>query len=480
MTSSSKPGRRPLVPVVSMALIALVVAACDEEGDADGAQDRFRSEVGPVPETPQRPGDAQAGYRALVNEPYVSCGMPYSAYRRLTPETDPADLLPGREGRNAELPYHLTAHTNADGVEVVSSNCLLCHAAHFDGELVVGLGNEFLDFTTDPRALVNQLGAYVRGEGDTAAWQHWADRVEGIAPYVQTSTVGANPATNLTWALMAHRDPATLAWSSEPLLEPPPREPLPVSVPPWWRMQKKHAMFYTTIGRGDHGRFMLLAAMLCADTVEEAEAADSYAADIRAFIASLEPPEYPFPIDAALAEEGRQVFEATCSSCHGTYGEAPSYPNLVVALDVVGTDPAYATAATDGSRDRFYEWAARSPYGDDVRLAPAEGYIAPPLDGVWATAPYLHNGSVPDIRSLLDSRLRPTFWRHEQPRDYDATILGWRYERLEHGKDQAADREERARIYDTTRPGYGNGGHLFGDGLTDAERDAVIEYLKTL
>jgi hypothetical protein len=115
-----------------------------------------------------------------------------------------------------------------------------------------------------------------------------------------------------------------------------------------------------------------------------------------------------------------------------------------------------------------------------VELAPAEGYIAPPLDGVWATAPYLHNGSVPDIRSLLDSRLRPRFWRHEQPREYDTTILGWRYERLEHGKDGAADREERARIYDTTRPGYGNGGHLFGDGLTDAERDAVIEYLKTL
>ena len=32
---------------------------------------------------------------------------------------------------------------------MVASNCLLCHAARFDGELVVGLGNEFLDFTDD-------------------------------------------------------------------------------------------------------------------------------------------------------------------------------------------------------------------------------------------------------------------------------------------------------------------------------------------
>ena len=56
-------------------------------------------------------------------------------------------------------------------------------------------------------------------------------------------------------------------------------------------MKKKHAMFYTTLGRGDHARFMIFASMLCADSVEEAEAADAYSPDIRAFIASLEPPE---------------------------------------------------------------------------------------------------------------------------------------------------------------------------------------------
>jgi mono/diheme cytochrome c family protein len=466
--------------LIALPALVLTLAACDGESDRGDASGRFRSSTGPVPETPQRAGDAAAGYQALVNEPYVSCGMPYSAFRRLTPETDPADLLPGREGRNAELPYHLTAHTNADGVEIVSSNCLLCHASRVNDELVVGLGNEFLDFTADPRGLVNQVGAYVRGEAETAAWQHWADRVEGIAPYVQTSTVGVNPATNLTWALIAHRDPATLTWSAEPVLDPPPREPLPVSVPPWWRMQNKHAMFYTTIGRGDHSRFMMLASMLCADTVEEVEAVDGYAADIRAFIASLKPPEYPFAIDAELAENGRGVFEANCSACHGTYGEEASYPNLVVALDVVGTEPAYAAAATDGGLDRFYDWVERSPYGEDVELAPAEGYIAPPLGGVWATAPYLHNGSVPDIRSLLDSRRRARFWRHEHPREYDPTILGWRYQRLEHGKDEAAGRDERTRTYDTELPGYGNDGHLFGDGLTAGEREAVIEYLKTL
>jgi mono/diheme cytochrome c family protein len=472
---------RSLPALALAALTAIWPAGCDGESDDARSAERFRSPTGPVEATPQRPGGAGAGYRALVNAPYVSCGIPFEAYRRLSPDTDPGDLLPGREGRNAELPYDLTAHVNADGVEVVSSNCLTCHAARFDGELIVGLGNEFLDFTRDPRAAVNAAGAYVRGEKETAAWQRWADRIEGIAPYIRTATVGVNPATNLTWALMAHRDPETLAWSDAPLLEPPPTAPLPVSVPPWWRMSKKHAMFYTGLGRGDHARFMILASLLCADSVEEVGAVDAYAPDIRAFIASLEPPDYPFPIDAAVAARGAAVFDERCSGCHGSYGGDGSYPNLVVPLETVGTDPAYARAATDGSDDRFYEWAERSYYGDSVQLAPAAGYIAPPLDGVWATAPYLHNGSVPDVRSLLDSETRPRFWRHlTDPRRYDPAVLGWGYERLDQGQAAASDPDAKARIYDTTLPGYGNGGHLFGDDLSDAERAAVIEYLKTL
>jgi len=473
--------KRSILPVALAATLTVFLAACDDGSDADPGRDRFRSDTGPVPATPQRPGDAAAGYHALVNEPYVGCGPPYRAYRRVAPETDPDDLLPGREGRNAELPYALTAHVNADGVEVVSSNCLYCHAARFDGELVVGLGNEFLDFTGDPRRVVNEVGAYVRGEAQTAAWQKWAERIEGIAPYTQTETVGVNPATNLTWALMAHRDPETLAWSATPLIDPPPREPLPVSVPPWWRMKKKHAMFYTTLGRGDHARFMILASMLCADSVEEARAVDAYAPDIRAFIASLEPPEYPFPIDASLARRGEKAFEENCTRCHGTYGDNSSYPNLVIPLDVVGTDPEYALAATDGRRDRFYEWTSRSFYGELVRTAPARGYIAPPLDGVWATAPYLHNGSIPDVRSLLDSRLRPRFWRHlDDPREFDPDTLGWRHERLAHAESAEDTQPTSGRVYDTTATGYGNGGHTYGDDLTDEERRAIIEYLKTL
>ncbi len=477
--------RRPTIAALGLLGAAAIAGAVwlsqrpDDTASFDPAQ--FRSPTGPVPAAAQRPGDPEAGRRALLNAPYVSCGIPYGAYSRLAPETDPDELIPEREGRNAELPYRLTSHVNADGVEIVANNCLTCHAESIGGETVIGLGNAFGDFTTDPNRLVLQVGNYVSGAAETRAWQHWADRIEGIAPYTRTRTVGANPAPNLTWALMSHLDPETLEWSKTPLIDPPPEDPLPISVPPWWGMRKKNAMFYTSVGRGDHARFMLLASMLCVGSPEEVAEIDSYAPDIRAYIASLEAPAYPYPIDTALAARGETVYRDACAACHGSYGDEESFPNLTFAADRIGTDPAYANAATDGSRDRFFAWLVRSPYGDIHSAAPVAGYIAPPLDGVWATAPYLHNGSVPSLAALLDSGSRPKYWRlRTDPRRYDPEALGWDYDPLDHGQDAETAPDARRRIYDTTLPGYGNGGHTYSDRLDDAARAALLEYLKTL
>ncbi len=462
--------------------LALPLAACRAQpGDVKEPAATFTSPLGFVPVEPQRPGSAAAGYDALVNKAYVTCGIPYAAYRKTAPAAAPARRLPGRTGRNADLPYSLTAHQTQAGVELVTPNCLGCHAAYVGGELIVGLGNESMDFTQDARAAAEAAGIHVVGEAETAEWRKWADRIDAIAPYIRTDTVGVNPAVNLTWALFAHRDPETLAWSSTPLLDPPPTQPLPVSVPPWWRMRKKNAMFYTAAGRGDHARLMMLASTLCTDTVEEARSIDSYAPDIRAFISSIEPPTYPFEIDRTLADRGRDVYVQHCSRCHGTYGGNPTYPNLAIGLDVVGTDPALALTAVSGSEAPFLGWMQRSFYGERSRLAPAPGYVAPPLDGIWATAPYLHNASVPTLETLLNSAARPTYWlRSFESSDYDARAVGWKHTGLSHGKSGAGDPRERARIYDTTLPGYGNEGHVFGDVLTDAERAVILEYLKTL
>ncbi|WP_201276218.1 c-type cytochrome [Methylotetracoccus oryzae] len=460
----------------SIMAVVLLLSACAPEEPAVRT-----SPTGTVPATPQRAGNPDQGYRALVNEAYISCGMPTAAWRKTLGPAPPEQRLPGRVPGNEELPYSLTRHRTPAGADLVVSNCLACHASFFNGQLVIGLGNENLDFTEDVSARAEAAGAYVEAEADVAEWKRWVAVLRATAPYTTTDTVGVNPAISATLALLAHRDSKTLAWSDTPLMAPPPPTPAATSVPPWWRMGKKHAMFYNTEGRGDQARIMMLGALLCADDVATVKAIDAYAPDIRAYLVSLKPPQWPFGVEGKLVERGRTVFERTCAACHGTYGASPTYPNLVVDLATIGTDPAMARFAAGGEGDRFSRWFNGSYYGEMAESAPAMGYIAPPLDGVWATAPYLHNGSVPTLELLLDSPRRPAYWtRSFDSKDYDPATLGWRFRALPQGKAGVDQREERKRIYDTTLPGYSNAGHTFGDALTADERRAVLEYLKTL
>jgi mono/diheme cytochrome c family protein len=475
IAASGRGGRRAL-----LCLVVLMLTACDGGRSVTVT----KAEPGPIPAAPQRPGDPQAGRDALLNRAVVTCGLPLTAYAASTGAPAPEYELPGRRGRNAELPYALTAFTDHNGVELVTSNCLGCHAAPLNGELVVGLGNERLDFSADPVMAVERAGAFVEDGPEADAWRHWADRISAIAPWTTTDTIGANPAQAITLALMAHRDPETLAWSDEPLLPLPAQEVLPVSVPPLWNVDKKHAMFYNGEGRGDHVGYMMLASTTCTDSVAEARAIDAWFTDVRAYLATLEAPAYPYPIDAELAAEGETLFKAECSECHGRYGRIERYPNELIALDEVETDPAMAEAAYRHA-DRFARWFNASFYGRNAETQPALGYVAPPLDGIWATAPYLHNGSVPTLAALLHSAERPTYWRFARPGpdddpQYDQQALGWRVEVLEQGRDKRGRLEEQKWIYDTTRPGYSNQGHAFGDLLNDAERQALLEYLKTL
>jgi mono/diheme cytochrome c family protein len=465
-------------------LIASLLTGCDA-GDRGEPGTGGKSEVGPIPSYPQRPGDPEKGHDALRNRAVTTCGLPYGAYvkARGVAVRDPGPQLSGRAGRNAELPYGLTAYTAPSGVELVTTNCLICHAATIEGQLILGLGNAFLDLTRDPLLVLESMGPLVAGRLQTAEWRRWSDRIAILADYLRTDTAGVNSADNLTLALMAHRDPETLAWSDRPLIEPPPGRPLPLGVPPWWNMRKKHAMFYNGAGRGDQARLLMHASTICTDSVPEALAMDDWLVDVRAYLATLAPPRYPHPIDRPLAERGYSLFRARCRTCHGTYGDDWRYPNKLIALGKVGTDPALARAGF-WDRDRFVDWFQRSFYGELAAVSPGLGYVAPPLDGIWATAPYLHNDSVPTLAALLESPARPRYWELARSDAglplYDQEGVGWRYLRLSEGKSGARSWEARHRVYDTTQKGYGNGGHAFGDALDPQERRALIEYLKTL
>ncbi|HLL04292.1 MAG TPA: hypothetical protein VK539_27150 [Myxococcaceae bacterium] len=456
-------------PLLWMGLLALVVGATPA-----------RPERVAIPAAPQRSGDAKAGYDALVNGGYVSCGVPWSIYRLGFGAAPANRRLPGRRGRNETLSYDVTALKTPRGVEVVTANCLGCHATPNADGVLIGLGNSVLDLTEDFSTYATVAGLLVNDADEMAEWWRWSGRVRAVGPYTRPDTIGVNPADNLAAVLAAHRDPLTLEWSDEPLLPLPPREPVPADVPAWWLLRKKHAMFHTGIGRGDHARLMMSASMLCTDSVQEAQRIDSYFDDVRAYLTTLKPPRYPHPINRELADAGKDVFEAHCSECHGTYGAKESYPNLIIPVEEVGTDPLlWQSTAREGVP--MVDWFNRSFYGQTAQLVPGPGYVAPPLDGVWATAPYLHNGSVPTIEALLDSPKRPTYWRRSFTRQQlDTVALGWKHQVLSKGKAAQPEEHLRKRIYDTTLPGYSNSGHTFGDALSDEQRRAVLEYLKTL
>ncbi|WAS94741.1 hypothetical protein [Nannocystis punicea] len=440
-----------------------------------------------IPEEPQKDGDPALGYEALLTRGYVSCGVPWALWPLVKPIVGVwADRppLPGRTGKNAEVPYHWNVHTK-NGADIVSQNCLQCHAGSFNGQLIVGLGTADFDFTDDISQMLQNVWIPDIPIPGLEEFTRFLNRTKALGPETVMRTVGTNPAEMIAVTLVAHRDKDTLEWFDE-LQYPLPDMTVASDPPPWWRAKKKHALFYNGMARGDHRGTMMLASALCTDSVQEAEQIDTYFHHIQAFIRSVQAPKYPLAIDAALASEGEDVFLANCAGCHGTYAAddaQDTYPNLLFPLDVIGTDPVVAEGGTKYA-PYLVDWYNESWFGQITRMEPADpfpGYMAPPLDGVWATGPFLHNGSVPTIELVLDSTKRPKYWKRVDfdSTNFDEDALGWPFVATPYGQIGASD-DERKFIYDTTILAHGNAGHTFGDHLTPEQRRAVLEYLKTL
>lgn len=429
-----------------------------------------------IPASKQRTGDAAAGYEYLTTGDYLKSGIPYTLFFLGIPK-DTNNFLQ-RSGANKDLPHDFTAVKAPNGELVVAPNCLQCHSQIFDGKLIVGLGNSFSDFTINRGSstlFAEQLLKNLKGEQAKKydAAKNFITSVKAMSPQLITPVKGVNLADRIAALLVSHRDPTTLQWNEKALLTIP-EEVIPTDVPPWWLLKKKHGMFYNGFGRGDFGRFLMASNLLTVTDTTEAAEVDSYFNDVLAYINSIQPPKYPKQINEQLAAEGEKIFTASCSKCHGTYKADGKYPNLLIPENIIQTDSALYTS--NYSSPQFVDWFNKSWFttGDHpAQLVPYRGYIAPPLDGIWITAPYLHNGSVPNLEAVLNSKIRPKYWQRSFSNpSYNYEIPGWNYET----KDAPGGTE----IYNTTLKGYGNSGHYFGDKLSDKERKAVIEYLKTL
>jgi len=412
----------------------------------------------------QRSGDPVIGLNYLKHGDFVDSGFPIDENIQFFNQVSDEDGISA-----------FTAVT-VDGVEMIAPNCFQCHADSLNGKYILGLGNNSFDFTVDMTFAsklmeIRLVSIYGEESKELKAAKPFMRALEATASHIQTEVVGANPADKLAAVLAAHRDKDDLTWQESPMMKIP-KEVVPADPPAWWLLKKKHAMFTTGVGRGDFARLMMASSLLTLQDTVKAREVDTHFADVLAFINTIQAPAYPDVINQELADVGQVLFEKKCSGCHGTYGEEPSYPNYLVDIDLVQTDSLLAysnfayTEFTDWYNDSWFAKGKHSAY-----LKPGHGYVAPPLDGVWATAPYLHNGSVPTIYHVLNSPERPIYWlKNGSSSAYDAEKLGKEFRTKAYKQDKYT--------YDTTIPGYGNQGHVFGDEFTEDERMAVIEYLK--
>jgi mono/diheme cytochrome c family protein len=365
---------------------------------------------------------------------------------------------------NGDLPMGLRDGPRLLG-KGVSIDCLACHGGSIMGQSYVGLGNASLD----AQALFEDLNA---GSG-----------LPSHLPMRFCNARGTSEAGGMSVYLLARRNPDLTF--RRPALDLDLHDEMCEDPPAWWLLHKKKTM-YQTGGADAHSIRSLMQFMMGSINGPAAfEKAEADFADIQQYVYSLRPPKYPFSIDQPLAAKGETIFRETCSRCHGTYGENWTYPNKIVPLEEIGTDPARYRGITAKFAEYYgRSWFAQTEQGRGPAY-PAKavaGYQAPPLDGLWATAPYLHNGSAPTVYHVLNSKTRPTrFTRSFRTgaEDFDPVKLGWKY-REAGSVDTKLPARERRKVYDTTQPGRGNGGHTYGDDLTDEQRMAVIEYLKTL
>lgn len=197
------------------------------------------------------------------------------------------------------------------------------------------------------------------------------------------------------------------------------------------------------------------------------------------FAEELMPPRYTDRIPVSLPgirhdllESGEQIFRQNCAVCHAQDGERTG---TVERLEDIGTDKhrhldftvELAAGLNQLGTD---EWELR-------HFAPQQGYVNVMLDGIWLRAPYLHNGSVPTLRDLLKHP-------EDRPKTFCTgnTVYDWENVGFKADMTSAYSETPCGNFfhYETSVKGNSNAGHLFGTDLEAEEKDALLEFLKTL
>lgn len=353
----------------------------------------------------------------------------------------------------------------SDGKGNWSMNCLACHGGKVAGQIIPGLGNSHFalhTLTDDVRTVKLKL---VKGLShlDLGGLQMPLGMSNGTTNSVVFGIV-----------LGAYRNPDMTVELNRKL---PPLTHHDVDAPPYWNVRKKRSLYADGFAPKT-ARPLMQFILLPKVSPEQLTAWEPQFADILAWIESVEVPKYPFEINRELAVKGEAVFNQNCARCHGTYGATGRYEQQTIPLSEVGTDPVRLRALTPEHRTWMKKgWLSR--YGQDPVEINPDGYVAPPLDGIWASAPYFHNGSVPTLWHVLHPDQRPAVWKRTED-GYDRDKVGLEVQVLTRIPVSVKAPPHRRQYFDTSLSGKSAKGHRFPDTLTEEQKQAVLEYLKTL
>ncbi|MCO8125412.1 c-type cytochrome [Stieleria sp. TO1_6] len=462
------------------AALALVAAATSAP-----AADRSQPPKTGLPEAgaQELAADAARGYRFLIDTAVMSSDFDQSTFDALwtvwpEPLRSRARQATADERRRMAFQrYGLTERPGdrsgkplqyvVDAQGRWTMNCFSCHGGSVDGSPTPGAPNNRYALQT----LTEEIGKTKLTQGKLPG------RMELGALFIPLGTTnGTTNAVVFGMGLMSGRDEKLNVIAKPPTLY----THHDMDAPPWWYFYKRSHVYIDGFAEKGH-RGLMQFTLVPENGAEFYPAHEQDFKDVYAYLSSLRAPQYTGPVDRVLAEQGRAVFSDHCAQCHGTYGQDWSYPNVRVPIDEVGTDPVRLTALTEKGRQKYARsWFAHAGEPDQqVTVTDPDGYVAPPLDGVWASAPYFHNGSVPTLWHVLHPDQRPTLWRPVS-QAIDSEKIGLTIQTVDSVPTSEPDVVARRSYFDTRKFGKSNRGHDFPNQLSESEKAAVLEYLKTL
>ncbi len=420
----------------------------------------------------------------------------------------PEGMRPNLRDKPLGMTHGFIAPVGGSRVEVANLGCAACHAgvayapdgAPLPGRAVLGMPNTSLDLESYTQAVFTALRRHagspeLLATADTLfpdmGWQERASlrwivlplaksRLESLAgsPRALPFPNGLPGATNGVAALKLQTGTPLMGGGAE--------ERGFVSIPDLALRHRRSRLladgaYAAPSGKPDMRELAAITSFFTVPSMgvnpEEAQRHIPEAEAIFVWLADYRPQGFPGPLDRAAAERGAALYASACASCHGSFDWNSGAPRLASYPDWigdVGTDRLRARVMDE----RLAKAIRGSAYAAAIKVRPGEGYAAPPLAGLWASAPYLHNGSVPSLAALLDPRLRPRrFMVGGHALDWESMGLRLTAE----GRYPAGYRAFAAPQWvDTAQPGLGNGGHTFGSELTAQERQALIEFLKLI